>query len=74
MTIARMPMVGDIVHYYPGDSMLHPAIIACVVADTCVNLWVVFDASPPTMRPATMQVAVRAGVRTEAGWCWPPQP
>jgi hypothetical protein len=73
MITARTPMVGDIVHYFPGDSMhggmlAHPAIVTRVIANTCVNLWVISDSSLPAMRPATMQVAVRVGVRTEAGW------
>jgi hypothetical protein len=77
MLTARTPTVGEIVHYYPGDSMhggmlLHPAIITSVLSDTSVNLWVFFDSSAPGMRPAAMQVVVRAGVRTKAGWCWPP--
>lgn len=46
----RHPRVGELVHYFTGDTELssapfHPAVITRVLDDKCVNLRVFFDMS-----------------------------
>jgi hypothetical protein len=70
----RHPRVGEMVHYFTGDTEsssapFHPAVITRIIDDTCVNLRVFFDMSDSA--PVRSQAHLLNGDELRAGWRYP---
>jgi hypothetical protein len=71
----RHPRVGEMVHYFTGDTELssapcHPAVITRVLDDKLVNLRVFFDMSDTA--PVRGQAHLLNGDKFRAGWRYLP--
>lgn len=71
----RHPNVGEMVHYFTGDTEFtgapfHPAVVTRVLDDQRVNLRVFFDMSDTV--PVRDQSHLLNGSTARAGWRYPP--